>query len=178
MKRPWLVLALALPGFGFTDCQYFAQVSINTSETNPPIVGARMWVDGVESIRPGDSVTYSSTGDIVVVPFVYDAGGASNLTVGWQNIEVFCHAYDLDPEESQVTNIHLVDKVASQPGGAAGEQRSNGLYTVSDPTALSSYAWYCHPGFTLETITYSWAVTGRDFAGNQSSASGSIIYDP
>ena len=178
MRRLFFVIALALPSAGFTDCQYFGQVPIATNESTPPIVGARMWVDGAESIRPGDSYTYSSTGDIVIVPFVYDNGGAWVLNLHAQEVEVFCHDYDADPEESQVTRIVFFDEVASQPPGQPGELRSNGLYTVADITDLSSYEWYCHPGFDLETVTYSWRVAGRDYSGNEAGALGTVVYAP
>jgi hypothetical protein len=179
MKRlPFVsVLALAIPSFGFTNCQYFTQVAIAANDTQPPIVGTRMWVDGVESIRPGDSVSYTTSGDVVIFPFVYDSGGAWTLGVQ-QTIEVYCHNYDLDPEESQVTNIVFFDKFEQQPAGSPGQLRSNGIFTSGDVTDLSGYADYCYNGFDLETVTYSWTVVGRDYGSNQSTSEHSVIYAP
>jgi hypothetical protein len=177
-KRIPLIVLLALPGFGFTDCQYFAPVSVQLRESTPPVVGTRMWVDGRESIRTGDSLTYTTTGDVIVAPFVFDAGGARTLSLQSQRVEIFCHNSDIDPEESQVTDIILFDKSDSQPAASAGEKRSNGLYVVSAISDLSSYADYCYSGFDVVDVSYSWVVVGRDYAGNQAAASGAIVWAP
>lgn len=177
-KRIPLIVLLALPGFGFTDCQYFGPVSVSLSERTPPVVGARMWVDGVESIRTGDSLTYTTTGDIIVAPFVFDAGGARTLSLQSQRVEIFCHNSHIDPEESQRTDIILFDKSDSQPAASAGAQRSNGLYVVSAISDLAIYGDYCYSGFDLVDVSYSWTVVGRDYAGNQAVSAGSIVWAP
>jgi len=173
-----LPVLLAVPSLGFTDCQYFQQVPVPASDTQPPIVGTRMWVDGAESIRPGDSLTYSTTGDVVVAPFVFDSGGAWTLSLQHQVITIRCHNYDLDPEETQVTQIFLIDKFDQQLPGSPGQLRSNGIYNLSDITDLSSYADYCYSGFDLQSITYGWEVAGRDYKSNQASSAHAIIYTP
>lgn len=177
MKRALFALALALPCFGFTDCEYFNLVPVSTTETTQPWVGTRMWIDGVERLMPGDSYNYTSTGDVVIFPFVYDSGGAWMLNLS-QHVEVFCHDYDADPEQSQLTEVYFFEKFDYQAAASAGELRSDGLWVMGDVTDLTSFAWYCHSGFDLETVTYTWTVWGRDYSWNEASATGTIVYVP
>ncbi len=176
MKRVCLLLALA--SAGFTDCQYFSQVPVVTTETTPPIVGARMWIDGVESMHTGDNVAHSNTGDVVIAPYVFDGGGARTLQLFEQTVEVYCHDDDADPDLGQFTEVRFVDQTSSQPAATAGQLRSNGIYLILPVTDLADFERDCRPGFDLVDVRYSWSVRGVDYSGNQSVATGTVTYVP
>jgi len=176
MRRAWAIL-LVVPAFGFTDCQYFNTVTVPASDTTPPLIATRLWVDGQEAIRFGtiEQVVDADT-SFLVVPSVYDSGGAKSLTLQ-QIVRVRCHDYDADPEETQATDIFFFDRFDSQSGWP-GSSVSNGLYLIGDVTDLGSFDWYCYDGFDLTEIRYEWTTTGQDFAGNVVSELGSFVYVP
>lgn len=88
-----------------------------------------------------------------------------------------CEYFDVSPEQGQLVFVDLATRAASQSGGV-GSTVSNGLFVAGDVADLSAYGGHCYPGFDLESVTYEWSMTGRDFAGNVESLDGnSIRYD-
>lgn len=169
-----LMLVAVIPLCGYTDCNYFSTVTIPAQDTQPPIVGTRMWIDGQERIDLWSSSYASASGSIVVVPFVYDGGGARTLTFG-QAATVHC--YNAQQHLGQATSIHYIQQSTSQTG-SVGSSVSDGMYLIGSVSNLASFGSYCYDGFELESVSYGWGVWGTDFAGLGAGTDHQITYTP
>ncbi|MBC8073333.1 MAG: hypothetical protein IAG13_33745 [Deltaproteobacteria bacterium] len=175
MRRRWLI-PLVFPLFGF-ECEYFDDVVVPASDTQPPMLATRMWIDGDERLVlwPHEQILDAQqAASLLIAPAVYDSGGAMRLDVQ-QGVRVYCHDDDADPEEGQQTIIDLFPRSENQ-GGGPGSTVSNGLFLVGDVFDLTTYETYCYSGFDLVEVAYFWEVSGRDFAGNLSQMNGSVLY--
>jgi hypothetical protein len=173
------LIPLLFPLFGF-QCEYFDDVVVPASDTQPPMLATRIFIDGEERLVlwPHEQILDATqAASVFLAPAVYDGGGARSLTVD-QSVRVHCHDDDADPNESQVTHVHFVQRSASQAGGP-GSTVSNGLFLVGDVSDLTTYAGYCNSGFDLVEVAYSWGISGSDFAGNQAQMQGgTLTYRP
>jgi hypothetical protein len=174
--RHWLLLLLTIPLFGFTECSYFSPTVVPSVDTRPPIVGTRMWIDGVERIDLSTSSHTTSSGSVVVAPFVFDSEGARRLSVG-EVVVVRCHNFHTSPQLGQISTIDFTPQLASQSGGV-GATVSNGLFLIGSVTDLSSFVSFCDTGFTLESVNYTWLATGADFGGHSEVYQGGISWSP
>jgi hypothetical protein len=167
-----LLLLVPVVGFG---CEYFGTVTVPASDSDPPIMATRYWLDGVETITfdPVEEVVTDLETLFVVVPAVYDSGGAASLSLR-QSVRVGCHNFSTDI--GQLSIVHLFDK-SSQQDGSPGDSVENGLYTSGDINSMAEFEDYCVGGFVLDSVEYSWFAEGTDFAGNESSTWGRIVYE-
>ncbi|MBL8943726.1 MAG: hypothetical protein JNK45_11280 [Myxococcales bacterium] len=167
---------LLAPAFGFT-CEYFDSTVVPATDTNPPILATRYWIDGVEhlAIWPVDEVvdTPQEAASIAVFPAAYDVGGVKRLDLQ-QFVQVGCHDDDADPELGQVVSVDFFVRSATQAGGV-GSTVSNGLFLLGDVTDLAGYESSCGAGFDLVGVTYTWSITAWDFANNAASGGGGTI---
>jgi hypothetical protein len=180
MKRSAFVVsaALALGSAGFTDCQYFSQVRVVTNESTPPVVGARVWIDGVESMYTGDNWIHSTTGNVAIFPFGFDGGALRTLQLTNQEAVVYCHDDDSDPDLGQYVYVSFVNQSYSQPPATAGQMRSNGIYLIAPVNTMSDFQYECGDGFDLVDVAYTWTVRATDYSGNTTAATTTITYAP
>jgi hypothetical protein len=173
-----LWLTALVPLAGFTDCSEFSTVTVPPTgqDRTVPIVGTRMWIDGEERIDLGSASHVSLTGDVVLVPFILDRGGAGSLSTT-ETVVVTCHDSDAEPELTQVSTLTFFPQTTSQRG-APGQQRSDGLYLIGRVSVLTDFTSLCNAGFAPRSVAVRWESAGRDLSGNRASTIGVITWQP
>jgi hypothetical protein len=176
--KPILWLTALIPLAGFTDCSEFSTVTVPPTgqDRTVPIVGTRMWIDGEERIDLGSASHVSLTGDVVLVPFILDRGGAGSLSTT-ETVVVTCHDSDAEPELTQVSTLTFFPQTTSQRG-APGQQRSDGLYLIGRVSVLTDFTSLCNAGFAPRSVAVRWESAGRDLSGNRASTIGLITWQP
>lgn len=167
MKGKELLLVLfALPLAGATNCSLFSTVTVPATDTVSPTAGWKVVEGGVETVKSGDSTyTTSNFGQVVLVPYGVDAGGMKRL-------EVVYSVVNANPPSclDSPVNLSFSPSKDTQSGGV-GSSVSNGIYlfkgiNIADFLESSS----CR-------ITFTYRVEAEDFAGNESPAQLTLIYD-
>lgn len=175
MKRYTLcLLLLSTPMLGFTNCSYFAEVTVPAVDTTPPIIGSRVWSNELSlsgNIYFGE-VAYQTSepyGNWILAPWGYDAGGLKELHIRVDKDEKCCLIL---PGVGTVCQKKLgtSERITHSETGEVGDTVSNGHYDVFG-FRLTDYG---HPSCDL--IRFGYLVTATDFAGNVSSAAGSVTY--
>lgn len=170
---PTLFAPLALAAMaGFTNCGDFDDVTIPASDTTDPTMASRIYMGGTETIAMDHY--HHETDDIdtsfQVLPCMIDAGGAHRLSFH-QSLWVACK----DPVTGEPTEGYIADFVteSDHQDGDVGDTVSNGIYLVGESIHFSDYG--CNVN-AVDFIQYQWSFLGEDFAGNQASSGGEIVY--
>lgn len=169
--RPLLLApVLLLLATGYTDCEYFTDVTVPASDTGAPTTYDGVWVGGeyVDAALAGDSLEYhlAPGQTVLAVSSAIDSGGLRKLKMSTDWGYTCCRG-----DICSRTQPLSVPKTDEQAGGV-GATVSNGLWlytTVKLPT--------CSSGFTLRSYSYSWWTEAEDFHGNRTTGEmQSIVY--
>ncbi len=171
--RRLILLSLVLPLFGYTNCQYFSDVTVPATDTQPPLAISSIVVDGVQqnSFTPIQEV-YHDLRFVIAMASIFDQGGARAMEM-LQSAQVSCGRGSL----GQTVFVDMAP-LRDEQTGTVGSTVKNGIYLFT-PVDLAAYARLCGSGFTVREIRYGWSIRGTDFIGNTVSApGGSIVYRP
>ncbi len=163
-----LLLAVTM---GATDCEYFTDVVVPSSDSSPPTAYDGVWRGAeYETIRVsgGSGLTYhiDPGQPVIAVSSAIDPDGLRKLTtstgVGWTCCQ---------------------DNLCSHTGGLSVPHVETQAGTVG--STVSSGLWYgievelptCNPGYTLTSFAFTWRTEGENFHGGKvTSATHRIVY--
>jgi hypothetical protein len=167
----WIVL-LALPAVGFTNCSYFGDVTVPAVDPYGPAVGSRVWTPDEPDVIHVGSVAYETqdpNGTWLFAPWGYDPGGIQVLDVTVYEDIRCCQNWN--PQIcAWVTSLTeaRIDSENANPGDTVSNGRFDWFGFTPKTNLLS--------GTTCDLHRFGYLVQAADFAGNTSTATGSVTY--
>lgn len=167
----WIVL-LALPAVGFTNCSYFGEVTVPAADPYDPLVGSRVWTPDEPDVIHLGSVSYETqdpNGTWLFAPWGYDSGGIQVLDVTVYE-DIRCCQNSNTQICAWVTSLTQarIDSENANPGDTVSNGRFD-YFGFTPKTNLLS-------GTTCNLHRFGYLVQAADFAGNTSTATGSVTY--
>lgn len=166
MRRyTFLMVLLALPSLGYTNCSQFSTVTVPAVDNTDPIAGFKVIRSGQSPvIHYGDADYTTDNPNLIwtIVPFGYDAGGM-------QELDVLKTRFRVDGGCTILNNGDFSPDNDTQPQADPGETSTNGIYlhtTVSASTDISP---------TGCRVEWRYRATATDQAGNEDQADFSLI---
>jgi hypothetical protein len=156
---------------GATDCEYYSDVVVPSSDSTPPTAYDGVWRGGeYQVIRPSGStglIFHIKPGQpVIAVSSGIDPQGLRKITmssdVGW-----LCCDGDICSSTSSLS-VPIVETQA----GTVGSTVSSGIWTGQEVDLPG-----CNPGYTLESFRYTWTTKAENFHGGKvTSATHQIVY--
>jgi hypothetical protein len=166
----WIVL-LALPAAGFTNCSYFNDVTVPAVDDADPFIGSRVFEPGQQGVILFGNVSYQThehDRQWILAPFGFDTGGVQVLSVGTYSDKKCCY-----PNSSTCAWItSLTQVVGDEEYAIPGDTVSNGRYLSFLFTPRKDGP----SGTICDIVRFGYVVQASDFAGNTSTATGSVTY--
>lgn len=166
--RRLVLLTLALPLFGYTNCQHFSEVTVPATDTTVPVMFSSL-IDGTQQNSFGPiHVRYRDLRYVVAMSSILDQGGACILEM--------THGAEVECRRGNGGYIEFVElpTLRDRYPGPVGARVSNGIYLMHG-VDLAALASLCDAGYLAGQIDYTWSMIGEDCHGNSARMTGGSI---
>jgi hypothetical protein len=151
---------------GATDCEYFYDVTVPSSDTTAPTIFDAVWWESeyIESAGNTGTFTYHlAPGEqVLAISSGMDSGGVKKLTMSGDRSWTCCNYSGGEPVCSTTQPISAA-QTESQAGGP-GSTVSSGIW-LGTQVKVPPLSQLCQPGWTLQSWRYRWRTTAENFHG-------------
>jgi hypothetical protein len=170
-----LLLALTM---GATDCEYFSNVVVPSSDSSPPITYDGVWQGGDwqiirQSGNSGFTYPIQAGEHVIAIASGIDPQGLRKLTM-YTEESWSCCSFGGGENVCSSASPLSVPRVETQ-AGTVGSTVSTGIWTGVDVGKLPG----CQSGWTLMSYRFKWRSEAENFHGGKvTSATHQIVYVP
>lgn len=156
---------------GATDCEYYSDVIVPSSDTSPPAAYDGVWRGGeYQAIRPSGSTGLTfhiKPGQpVFAVSSGIDPEGLRKITMSTGGGWLCCNGNVCSSTSS--LSVPIVETQA----GTVGSTVSSGIWTAVEVKLPS-----CNPGYTMMSFGFTWTTQAENFHnGKVTSATHHIVY--